>query len=60
MENNARHPKAVMQDYLDKRYEEVKILVNFDIEKEAAFYEMSVYDFYFHVWVKSNNSCKNN
>ena len=47
-----------MQDYLDSRYEEVKILVNFDIEKEAAFYEMSVYDFYFHVWVKSNHSGK--
>ena len=47
-----------MQDYLDGRYEEVKILVNFDIEKEATFYEMSVYDFYFHVWVKSNHSGK--
>jgi hypothetical protein len=47
-----------MQDYLDNRYEEVKILSNFDIEKERSFYEMSVYDFYFHVWVKSNNSGK--
>lgn len=45
-----------MQDYLDGRYEEVKILVSFDIEKESSFYEMSVYDFYFHVWVKSNHS----
>lgn len=58
MEKNARPAKAVMQEYLDKRYEEVKILVNFDIEKEHTFYEMSVYDFYFHIWVKSNNSGK--
>jgi hypothetical protein len=44
-----------MQDFLDSRYEEVKILTNFDIEKELTFYEMSVYDFYFHIWVKSNH-----
>lgn len=43
-----------MQDFLDTRVEEVKILSNFDIERERSFYEMSVYDFYFHVWVKSN------
>lgn len=49
-----------MQDYLDSRYEEVKILSNFEIEKEKAFYEMSVYDFYFHVWVKSNNRGEKN
>jgi len=54
-----RHPNAVMQDFLDSRYEEVKILANFDIEKEKAFYEMSVYDFYFHLWVKSNNRGEN-
>lgn len=48
-----------MQDFLDNRYEEVKILANFDIEKEKAFYEMSVYDFYFHLWVKSNNRGEN-
>ncbi len=47
-----------MQDYLDKRLEEVKILSNFDIEKEKSFYEMSVYDFYFHVWVKHNHNGK--
>lgn len=47
-----------MQDYLDSRLEEVKILSNFDIEKEKSFYEMSVYDFYFHVWVKSNQNGK--
>lgn len=48
-----------MQDYLDARYEEVKICANFDVEKETAFYEMSVYQFYFHLWVKSNNGEKN-
>lgn len=47
-----------MQDYLDGRYEEVKILANFDVEKEPAFYEMSVCEFYFHLWVKSNNGEK--
>lgn len=44
-----------MQDYYDGRIEELKILSNFDIEKERSFYEMSVHDFYFHVWVKSNH-----
>jgi hypothetical protein len=57
---DGRHPRAVMQDYLDGRYEEVKILANFEIEKEKTFYEMSVYDFYFHVWVKSNNRGEKN
>ena len=47
-----------MQDYLDGRLEEVKILSNFDIEKENSFYERSVYDFYFHYWVKSNQNGK--
>jgi hypothetical protein len=44
-----------MQDFVDGRLEEVKILSNFEVEKESSFYEMSVYDFYFHLWVKSNN-----
>lgn len=44
-----------MQGYIDERLEEVKILANFDVEKERSFYEMSVYEYYFHVWVKSNN-----
>ena len=48
-----------MQDFIDARREEVKILCNFDVEKEHAFYEMSVYEFYFHVWVKSSNGEKN-
>lgn len=43
-----------MQDVLDSRQREVKILCNFDIEKEASFYEGSVYDFYFHLSVKSD------
>jgi len=47
-----------MQDFVDSRLEEVKILSNFEIEREVSFYEMSVYDFYFHVWVKSNNTDK--
>jgi hypothetical protein len=47
-----------MQDFVDSRLEEVKILSNFEIERESSFYEMSVYDFYFHVWVKSNNTDK--
>ena len=47
-----------MQDFIDNRYEEIKILSNFEIEKEASFYEMSVYEFYFHLWVKSNNGQK--
>lgn len=55
MEYRNRHPLAVMQDFLDSRAEEVKILSNFDIEKEASFYERSVYDFYFHLWVRSNH-----
>jgi hypothetical protein len=49
-----------MQDYLDKRLEEVKKISTFDIEKEKSFYEMSVYDFYFHIWVKSNNKDEEN
>lgn len=44
-----------MQDFIDTRAEEIKKLSNFDVEKESSFYEMSVYDFYFHLWVKSNN-----
>ncbi len=44
-----------MQDFLDARAEEVKILSNFDIEKEQSFYMGSVYDFYFHLLVKSNH-----
>ena len=44
-----------MQDYIDQRMEEVKILSNFEVERESAFYEMSIYDFYFHLWVKSNH-----
>jgi hypothetical protein len=43
-----------MQEYLDARIEEIKILSNFEIEREHSFYEMSVYDFYFHLSVKSN------
>jgi hypothetical protein len=58
LEFDARHPLAVMQDFVDSRLEEVKILSNFEIERESSFYEMSVYDFYFHVWVKSNNTDK--
>ena len=49
-----------MQDFLDGRYEEVKILSNFDIEREQSFYEMSVYQYYFHLWVKSNHSGEEN
>jgi len=45
-----------MQEFLDSRLEEVKIMANFDIEKEKTFYEMSVYDFYFHVWVKGKQN----
>ncbi len=44
-----------MQEYIDNRLSEVKILCNFDIEKEKSFYEMSVYDFYFHLSVKANH-----
>lgn len=44
-----------MQDFIDTRMEEVKILSNFDIERESSFYEGSVYDFYFHLLVKSNH-----
>lgn len=48
-----------MQDFIDERLEEVKILANFDVEKEQSFYEMSVYEYYFHVWVKSNHTKDN-
>lgn len=44
-----------MQDFIDHKIEEIKILSNFDLSLESEFYRMSVYDFYFHVWVKSNN-----
>lgn len=47
-----------MQDYLDSKYEEVKIISNFEFDKEKAFLETSVYEFYFHLWVKSNNGEK--
>ncbi len=60
MEYINRHPLAVMQDFLDSRAEEVKILSNFDLEKEQSFYEGSVYDFYFHLLVKSNHRGEEN
>lgn len=43
-----------MQDYIDKKFEEIKVLSNFDISQESVFLNLSVYEFYFHVWVKSN------
>lgn len=43
-----------MQDYLDTRLEEIKILANFELSRESEFLGTSVYNFYFHVWVKSN------
>lgn len=55
MEFNGRHPLAVMQDFIDQKFEEIKILSNFDLSLESEFLKMSVYDFYFHVWVKSNH-----
>lgn len=43
-----------MQDFIDGKEEEIKILSNFDPTVEKQFFNMSVYEFYFHVWVKSN------
>ena len=59
MEYDGRHPLAVMQDYIDGRIKEVKLLCKFDIEKERSFYEMSVYDFYFHLSVKAAHGKEN-
>lgn len=43
-----------MQDFIDKKLEEIKILANFDLSLESEFSKLSVYDYFFHVWVKSN------
>jgi hypothetical protein len=43
-----------MQDFIDRKLEEIKILTNFDLSLEGEFIRMSVYDYFFHVWVKSN------
>jgi hypothetical protein len=48
-----------MQDFIDQKYEEIKILANFDLTLESEYLKMSVYDFYFHVWVKSNQKDNN-
>lgn len=55
MEFSKRHPLAVMQDFIDGKLEEIKILSNFDLSLESEYLKMSVYDFYFHVWIKSNH-----
>lgn len=44
-----------MQDFIDEKMEEVKLMADFDIEAERRLLELSVYDFYFHVFVKSEN-----
>ena len=43
-----------MQDFLDSKIEEIKILANFDLAQEKEFHKISVYEFYEHVWIKSN------
>lgn len=45
-----------MQNYLDGRLEELKLISNFDIEKEEALKSMSVYEFYFHLLIRSNHA----
>ncbi len=41
-----------MQEFLDSKYEELKLLSDFDIDTEQKLISMSVDDFYFHVWMK--------
>lgn len=41
-----------MQEFHDARMKEVKILSDFDIEKEKQLLALSIDDFYFHVSVK--------
>ena len=45
-----------MQDFLDSKIEEIKILANFDLTQEREYYNLSVYEFYEHVWIRSNQN----
>lgn len=44
-----------MQQFHDDRMEEVKILAEFDLEREKQFLSLSVDDFYFHILIKQNH-----
>lgn len=44
-----------MQNYIDARFEEVKLVSKFDVEKEETLLALSVYDFYFHLLIRSNH-----
>jgi hypothetical protein len=44
-----------MQEFHDDRMKEIKILSEFDIDKERQFLAMSIDDFYFHVWIKKDH-----
>jgi hypothetical protein len=48
-----RDARAVMNDFMLGKQEEIKLLANFDINQERLFYEMSITDFYFHLLIKS-------
>lgn len=48
-----------MQEFLDSKLEELKLMSDFDIEKENIFLKMSVDDFYFHVWIKDAHTKHN-
>lgn len=44
-----------MQQFHDDRMEEIKVLSGFDIQQEKEFLQMSVDDFYFHIWIKRDH-----
>ncbi len=48
-----------MQEFLDSKHEELKLLSDFDIDKEQKFLSMSVDDFFFHVWIKQAHAKSN-
>lgn len=45
----------MMQEFHDNRMKEIKILSEFDINREKQFLAMSIDDFYFHVMVKKDH-----
>lgn len=44
-----------MQEFHDQRMKEIKILSDFDIEKERQLLWLSIDDFYFHVSVRKDH-----
>lgn len=44
-----------MQEFFDNQAIQVKRLSGFDITKEQEYLRMSVYDYFFHLWVREEN-----